>query len=146
VFLLSKLGFAASQSFAASLQPLALEPRHFALLNYIALAEGQSQQHLGGALEIPASRMVAIVDELEERGIVERRANPSDRRARALYLTASGKTLLAKARAAARANEAKFCASLAPGERDRLIELLTPLADAHGLAFGAHPALTSPAT
>ena len=142
VFLLSKLGFAASQGFAASLQPLDLEPRHFALLNYIALAEGQSQQQLGAALDIPASRMVAVVDELEDRGVVERRANPTDRRARALYLSASGKALLAKARAAARANENKFCASLAPDVRDQLIELLTPLADAHGVAFSPHPELT----
>ena len=144
VFLLSKLGYAASQGFAASLQSLALEPRHFALLNYIALAEGQSQQQLGAALDIPASRMVAVVDELEDRGVVERRANPSDRRARALYLSASGKALLAKARAAARANEDKFCASLAPHVRERLIELLTPLADAHGVAFSPHPELTRP--
>jgi DNA-binding MarR family transcriptional regulator len=133
VFLLSKLGFAASRSFAESLAPLGLEPRHFALLNYVALAEGQSQQELGVALDIPPSRMVAIVDDLEERGMVERRAKPSDRRARALYLTASGTTLRGKARAAVRANEQRFCASLAPATREQLIALLTPLAAAHGL-------------
>ena len=142
VFLLSKLGFAASQSFAATLEPLGLEPRHFAVLNYIALAEGHSQQQLGSVLDIPASRMVAIVDELEDRDIVERRANPTDRRARALYLTPAGKALLRKARTAVRANETKFCATLAPGIREQLIELLTPLAQAHHVA-SVHPQLTT---
>ena len=93
VFLLSKLGSLAGRSFAACLEPLGLEPRQFAVLNFIALDEGRSQQALGDALEIPASRMVAIVDDLESRAIVERRTNPADRRARALYLTARGKAV-----------------------------------------------------
>jgi DNA-binding MarR family transcriptional regulator len=144
VFLLAKLGFAAGQSVAASLEPFGLEPRHFALLNHIAMAEGQSQQQLGAALEIPPSRMVAVIDGLQQRGLVQRRAHPSDRRARALFLTARGKTLLGKARVAVGANEESFCASLSPATRERLIALLTPLAAAHKLA-GVHPALTTTA-
>ena len=90
VFLLSKVGYATSRSFAACLEPLGLEARHFAVLNFIALDEGQSQQTLADALDIPASRMVTIVDELEHRGFIERRPHPTDRRARALYLTPAG--------------------------------------------------------
>ena len=44
---------------------------------------------------MPPSRMVALVDELEQRGLVERRPHPSDRRVRALYLTAEGREMLA---------------------------------------------------
>src|SRR5882762_9997731 len=108
VFLLSKVGHAASKSFADCLEPLGLEPRHFALLNYIASSPGLSQQVLSGALEIPASRLVGVVDDLEERGYVERRRHPADRRARALHLTEDGNSLLKSARRVVRANEANF--------------------------------------
>jgi DNA-binding MarR family transcriptional regulator len=143
VFLLSKLGSLAGRSFAACLEPLGLEPRQFAVLNFIALDEGRSQQALGDALEIPASRMVAIVDDLESRAIVERRTNPADRRARALYLTARGKDLLRKARDVVQTNEAEFCQDLDVATRDRLIAMLLPLAERQGHVLGVHPALTN---
>ena len=143
VFLLSKLGSFAGRSFAACLEPLELEPRHFAVMNFIAVDEGRSQQALGDALEIPASRMVAIVDDLESREIVERRPNPADRRVRALYLTAAGKALLRKARDVVQANEAEFCQDLDAATRDRLIEILLLIAQQDGQVLGVHPALTS---
>jgi DNA-binding MarR family transcriptional regulator len=142
VFLLSKVGYAASRSFAACLEPLGLEARHFAVLNFIALDEGQSQQTLADALDIPASRMVAIVDELEHRGFIERRPHPTDRRARALYLTPAGETHLHEAREVVQANESDFCQQLDPGTREHLIAVLTPLAARQGIPFGVHPGLT----
>lgn len=141
VFLLSKVGYAASRSFAAALAPIGLEPRHFALLNHVALGEGQTQQALGLALDIPPSRVVAIVDDLEGRGYVERRAHPTDRRARALYLTTDGEALLRKAREVARAHEVDFCRDIDPASRARLIALLSPLAALQDLPPGVHPAL-----
>jgi DNA-binding MarR family transcriptional regulator len=143
VFLLSKLGYAASRSFAACLEPLGLEARHYALLNYIAVNEGQSQQTLGAALEIPASRMVAIVDDLEHRGFVERRPHPTDRRARALYLTPTGENHLRQARNVVHANETDFCRDLDSGTREQLITLLTPLAAQRASPSGVHPGLTA---
>src|ERR1700722_10116450 len=86
-FTLSSLGLAVSRRFHATLEPLGLEPREFVLLRAVAPAEGASQQAIGERLHIPASRMVAFVDALEARGLLERRPNPDDRRARALYLT-----------------------------------------------------------
>ncbi|MGH2879628.1 MAG: MarR family transcriptional regulator [Solirubrobacteraceae bacterium] len=59
------------------------------------MTPGASQQAIGERLQIPPSRMVAFVDALEQRGLLERRANPEDRRARALYLTDEGRELLA---------------------------------------------------
>ncbi|HVN61412.1 MAG TPA: hypothetical protein VMT59_09105, partial [Gaiellaceae bacterium] len=51
-FLLSQLGAAGSRGFSALLAPLDIGPRHFAMLNFVADAEGQSQQALGSALGI----------------------------------------------------------------------------------------------
>src|SRR5580698_5594651 len=89
-FMLSTIGYAVSSGFSEILAPLGLEPREFALLRAVSTTEGQSQQAIGERLGIPSSRMVAFVDALEGRGLLERRHNPADRRARALYLTDEG--------------------------------------------------------
>jgi DNA-binding MarR family transcriptional regulator len=141
VFLLSSLGFLASRAFHDALAPLGLDPRDFGLLNLVAGSEGVSQRALTDRLGIPASRLVAIVDDLEDQGLVERRRNPDDRRAHALYLTVAGRKTLDRARRAARDNEERFTASLKPAERERLLTLLRKLASEQQVPGGVHPAL-----
>ncbi|HXX88938.1 MAG TPA: MarR family winged helix-turn-helix transcriptional regulator [Acidimicrobiales bacterium] len=144
-FLLSQLGAAGSRGFGMQLAPLGIEPRQFAMLRYIASAEGQSQQALGSALHIPASRMVALVDELEERGLLERRPNPADRRSHALFLTGKGRRLLDKAFEIANAHEAMVCGTLTQKERAELLSLLHKVGGCLGVTTGVHPELTRPA-
>ncbi len=144
-FLISQLGYVISGRFRDLLAPLGLEPRQFLVLRHVAQAEGGSQQSLGQALRIPPSRMVAIVDSLEQRGLVERRANPTDRRARALHLTPEGRTMLARTLQVAVGHERAICADLSPGEREQLLGLLRRLTLARQLVPGVHPALTSEA-
>ncbi len=145
-FTLSSLGYAVSRRFKQTLAPFDLEPREFALLRSVAFDEGQSQQTLGERLQIPRSRMVAIVDELEQRGLLERRANPDDRRVRLLHLTDTGRQLLQQAFAQALTYEQQISAPLSAQERDQLLDLLERIANAIGLtAGGAHPALREPA-
>ena len=79
-FLLSQLGYYSSRRWKARLAPLGLDPRHVMVLRRLADAEGRSQQALGDALQILPSRMVALVDALEQRGLLMRRPSPSDRR------------------------------------------------------------------
>jgi DNA-binding MarR family transcriptional regulator len=141
-FLISQLGYVISGRFKGILTPLGLEPRHFLVLRHVAQAEGSSQHSLGQALHIPASRMVGIVDTLELRGLLERRANPSDRRARALHLTAEGQDMLGRAFQLAVEHERAICAGLSPEERDQLLGLLRRLPFARELVPGVHPALT----
>jgi DNA-binding MarR family transcriptional regulator len=140
-FLLSQLGAANARWFHDTLVPVGLEPRQFAILRFVSLNEGQSQQALGDSLQIAPSRMVALIDELEERGLMERRPNPTDRRARALHLTAEGRRSLAGAMERALAHEAELTAVLGPGERDALIDMLLRIATAQGLTAGVHPEL-----
>lgn len=140
-FLLSQLGSANARWFHETLVPVGLEPRQFAILRFVSQEEGLSQQALGDALEIAPSRMVALIDELEERGLVERRPNPSDRRARALYVTREGRRLLAAAMKRALAHEAQLCGPLTADEREALIEMLQRLAAGQGLLPGVHPEL-----
>src|SRR3954468_15020452 len=93
-FLLVQLGAHAHRRFADRLAALGLHPRHFGMLSHIAAAEGHSQQTLSDALGIHRSAMVALVDDLERRGLAERRRNAHDRRAYTLYLTPAGRELL----------------------------------------------------
>ncbi len=139
-FTLSSLGYAVSRRFRATLAPLDLEPREFALLRAVAAAEGQSQQALGERLLIPASRMVAFVDALQERGLLERRINPQDRRERALHLTAAGRKLLGRAVKAAIGLERDLCAELEDSDREQLLQLLQRVGACLGQPPGTHGA------
>lgn len=139
-FTLSTLGFAVSRRFRDVLGPLGLEPREFALLRAVAASQGQPQNAIAERLRIPASRMVAYVDALEARGLIERRRNPDDRRARELHLTGEGRELLGDAFAVASDFERRLCARLDEDERERLLTLLQGIASDLGLAPGVHAA------
>jgi DNA-binding MarR family transcriptional regulator len=123
-FTVSTTGYAVARRFRELLAPLDLEPREFALLRTVGASEGQSQQAIGERLQIPPSRMVAFIDALEERGLLERRLNPEDRRTRALHLTDSGRELLGRAFEVAVAHERDLCADLSEQEREQLLALL----------------------
>src|SRR5215207_8940636 len=90
-FLLSQVGFHSSRLWRERMARLDLDPREVVLLRHVVAAEGQSQQALAEALQIPPSRMVALVDGLEQRGLLERRPIPGDRRVRALHLSREGR-------------------------------------------------------
>jgi DNA-binding MarR family transcriptional regulator len=139
-FTISTTGYAVSRRFHEVLEPLELEPREFALLRAVGVAEGLSQQAIGERLQIPASRMVAFIDALEARDLLERRHNPYDRRRRALHLTDAGHELLGRALARAVEFEAGLCAGLSEAERDQLLELLQRVGAELGLPPGVHAA------
>jgi DNA-binding MarR family transcriptional regulator len=143
-FLLSQVGVYASRRFAQRIAALDLHPPLFRVLNVVDAAEGQSQQAIGEAIQAPASRMVAIVDELEQRGLVERRPHPSDRRIRALYLTGEGRKLLARGRKIAMEHEEELTRGMSPADRKRLIALLQKVVEEQGIGSGVHPGLGEP--
>jgi DNA-binding MarR family transcriptional regulator len=140
-FLLSQLGLYSAQQFAERLRPLGILPRHFGLLMHLASVEGQSQQYLADALGIHRNAMVGLIDELENRGLVERRRHASDRRAHALYLTTAAHALLEQAQRYALENDAELVTALDQPERRALVSLLQRMASERGLHRGVHPGL-----
>jgi DNA-binding MarR family transcriptional regulator len=140
-FLLSQVGAHVAQRFAKRIGELGLYPPQFRVMNAVDAAEGQSQQAIAEAIGAPPSRMVAIVDELEQRGLVERRPHASDRRVRTLYLTGEGHELLGRGRRIALECEAEIADGLSQADRDRLVRLLRKLVDAQGIGAGVHPGL-----
>jgi DNA-binding MarR family transcriptional regulator len=140
-FLISQLGFFSSRRFSEALAPLGLDPREFLLLRFVAASEGQSQQALAERLAIPPSRMVALVDHLEESGFLERRPDPEDRRVRGLHLTRKGRGVLERAFKIAIDYETQLCAGINREERELLIDLLQKLQEGQTDLRGVHPGL-----
>jgi DNA-binding MarR family transcriptional regulator len=140
-FLLSQLGAYSAHEFAKRLAPLGMRPGHFGLLMHLSRGEGQSQQRLADAMGIHRNVMVGLVDELEDRGLIERRRHPADRRAHAIHLTAAAHDLLDRAQRVADEHEAELLAGIGEDDRTYLIALLQHLAEHTGLPSGVHPGL-----
>ena len=140
-FTISTIGYALARAFRELLEPLGLDPKVFAMLASVASSEGVTQQAIAERMRVAPSRMVAFVDSLEERGLLERRQNPDDRRARALYLTQSGRDLLGRAFARAAEHEKRLTSDLSDEERRRLLDLLARVGAHVGIPTGVHAAM-----
>lgn len=138
-FLLAQLGAHAAAMFAKRITPLGLTPPQGGLLRAIAAEPGRSQQAVAEQLGMHPSRIVALVDDLESAGILERRRSPQDRRHYALHLTEPGRAALTSLSHASAAHDAQLCAALTEDERAQLALLLRRVADQQGLTPGVHP-------
>jgi DNA-binding MarR family transcriptional regulator len=138
-FLLSQLGAHAASQFAERLSVLELSPPDAGILRLLRMSSGISQQELSGRLGIHPSRLVAILDNLERRELVERRPNPDDRRLYSLHLTKDGGEMLNRIGKVAREHQDALLAALGAEERVQLGGLLQKVADQQGLARGIHP-------
>ena len=138
-FLLAQLGAYAAERFGERAAALDFTRPQAGLLRLISREPGQSQQAVARRLGTPPSRLVALVDGLEERGLIERRRNPGDRRNYALHLTAAGEQAMTDLSQVSLEHEQAISAPLTEAERAQLSKLLGKLAAAHGLVPGVHP-------
>jgi DNA-binding MarR family transcriptional regulator len=139
--LLAQVGDYAAEQFGRALVPLGMTRPQVGLMRLIAARPGLSQQELAAALAVVPSRLVALLDDLERHGWVERRDDPDDRRMYALVLTEAGARRMEDVARIARAHNEAICAPLTGDEREQLVALLRKLADAHGLVHGIHPGM-----
>jgi DNA-binding MarR family transcriptional regulator len=138
-FLLAQIGAHAARKFAERLAPIHLSPPHVGILGVLRRSEGLSQQDLAVALRMHPSGLVAVIDELEERGLVERKDSPDDRRIYRLHLTDKGHAILSDIGRIAHEHNKSLCAALSDEEREQLRGFLQRIADEQGLAPGIHP-------
>jgi DNA-binding MarR family transcriptional regulator len=138
-FLLAQIGTHAATGFGERLEPLKLTRPHAGILGIVGAAEGLTQQALGERLGILPSRLVVLIDDLEARGLVERRDSAEDRRRYALHLTTKGRQATETLARLAQEHEAAVCRALDPAEREQLRSLLTKVAEDQGLVPGVHP-------
>jgi DNA-binding MarR family transcriptional regulator len=85
---------------------------------------GIPQRQIGALLGLDPSAVVALVDDLERRSLVRRRADPEDRRTRLVRLTSTGRRLLAQATIAARQVQEQTIAALPDADRARFVRML----------------------
>ncbi len=101
-----------------------LRPRHLIALRLLAARGPVSQHALAAALSLDPSNVVGLLNELEERGLVERRRDPADRRRHIVSLSASGEDELALTYSRLSLVEDELFSALSAGERATLHELL----------------------
>src|SRR5437868_281565 len=130
-FLLKRLGFAVKEQTMDAYEGTGLHPYHHAILLVLGEGAPETQGSIADGLGYDRGQLVGLLDELEERGLIERRRDPNDRRRHLVRLTPDGKRALAKLRALARQLEDDFLASLDEDERAQLHALLRRLAAQH---------------
>ena len=117
----------------------ALGERGLALIQHAVLAALDdlgplSQQQLADSLDFDKSHLVAQLDRLEERGLVKRMPDQTDRRRKQLLLTAAGKALVGELEPIARRSQKDLLDSLSADEQRTLISLLRRVVDANDAA------------
>jgi DNA-binding MarR family transcriptional regulator len=136
-FLLKRVGYAVKDRAHAALEPTGLSYQHQAVLSLLEEGSRETQGQVADALGYDRSQLVGLLDELEQRGLVERRRDPDDRRRHLVSLTPAGKELLAELRKLMKAVEAEFLAPLDAEQRRTLHGLLLELACHHDPACAA---------
>jgi DNA-binding MarR family transcriptional regulator len=123
-YLLARVGRTQSVRFAERMRALDLRPKHFAVLNAVALSDGGSQHELGGRMGLDPSGLVGAIDELEGMRLLERRRDPADRRRNVVVLTADGTATLRRARRLASDSARDLLKPLDNDEVETLVALL----------------------
>jgi MarR family transcriptional regulator, lower aerobic nicotinate degradation pathway regulator len=127
-FLMNYVGTRSGRRFTAALESHGMHPRHFGVMTVLDARPGMTQQELADHAGVDRSSMVALMDELESRGIAERRPHPEDRRKRCIHLTARGRRKLEELRAVAKEVGEESFGALSADERATLHHLLRKLA------------------
>jgi DNA-binding MarR family transcriptional regulator len=130
-FLLKRLGFTAREQATEAYGRLGLHPYHHAVLALLDEGSRETQGAIADALGYDRGQLVGLLDELEQRGLVERRRDPADRRRHTVHLTPSGNARLAELRSLASGLEDDFLAPLDDTQRAQLHDILLRLAGRH---------------
>lgn len=129
-FLIPRIHAALHPTMLATLEPVGIEPRHFATLTGLRSTGPISQADLARVLGVSHPAVVQIVDDLELRGLLERRRLPTYRRTQMLHLTAAAEPALDQAGGLVAAAGETLLAGFSPSQRAQLLDLLRRLVTA----------------
>jgi DNA-binding MarR family transcriptional regulator len=141
--LLAQVGAHGARQFADRLSVLKLTPPHAGILRRLVQSPGINQRELATALGMHASRLVAVLDEMETLGLLIREANAEDRRTYSLQVTPKGRQTMEQIAAISQQHNEALCAALNEEERAVLVGLLQRIADQQGLLRGVHPGFST---
>jgi DNA-binding MarR family transcriptional regulator len=123
-FLITRAHARMHRSFSASLEPLGIAPAQFGLLTTLIALGPVPQAEIGRRLGISGASIVQLVDELEARGLVERRRLETDRRTQVVHLLPEARSVQERAYQLATANLEERLGSLNARQTKELVALL----------------------
>ncbi|WP_413809823.1 MarR family winged helix-turn-helix transcriptional regulator [Streptomyces sp. OE57] len=126
--LLRRAHWRAAAVMTEALRPLGIELRHFAVLIVLVDRGPTVQRDLAAATGTDKAGIMRVVDDLERKGLVVRKAVPGDRRVRAVEITPQGLELFDAAHVAAEPLAERLVGELGSDEAERLKDLLTRFA------------------
>jgi DNA-binding MarR family transcriptional regulator len=127
-----KLGRITMHRFTEALEPFGIRPRHVAALIELRDRGELTQQALCGQLHLDPTNLVAILNELEQRGYAKRRRDPEDRRRHLVEVSNKGVAVIEKVSEVMDGVEEDLLDGLEPGEREQLEGLLTSIWERSG--------------
>jgi MarR family transcriptional regulator, lower aerobic nicotinate degradation pathway regulator len=123
--LLRRAHWRAAAVMTEALRPLGIELRHFAVLIVLVNRGPTEQRVLVEATGSDKAGIMRVVDDLERKGLAERKSVPGDRRVRAVEITPKGLELFDAAHVAAKQPAERLVSVLGPGQAEQLTDLLT---------------------
>src|SRR3954469_13360634 len=130
--LMIKLGRITMHRFTEALEPFGIRPRHVAALIELRDRGELTQQSLCGQLHLDPTNLVAILNELEDRGYATRRRDPEDRRRHLVEVSKKGLAVIDKVSEVMDGVEDELLAGFEPAEREQLEGLLTTIWERSG--------------
>lgn len=128
VFLLGKLGYTIKTEAMEEFERAGFNAYDFSVLALLDESARETQATIADTLGVDRSQLVGLLDDLEERALIERRRDPNDRRRQMVSLTSEGRRELARLRKTVRRIEDDFLAPLDADERAALHDLLLRVA------------------
>ena len=132
MLLMIKLGRITMHRFTEALEPFGIRPRHVAALIELRDRGELTQQSLCGQLHLDPTNLVAILNELEQRGYATRRRDPEDRRRHLVEVSKKGIAVIEKVSEVMDGVENDLLDGLELAEREQLEGLLTAIWERSG--------------
>jgi DNA-binding MarR family transcriptional regulator len=130
-FLLARIGFSFKTKAIEEVERAGFSLYDYSVLATLAEKPRETQATIADALGVDRSQLVGVLDSLEERELIERQRDPSDRRRHMVSLTAEGRRQLVRIRSITKRLEEQLLAPLEADDRETLHRLLLELARHH---------------
>jgi DNA-binding MarR family transcriptional regulator len=126
-FLLHEVARLLRKRFEHRAKDLGLTRSQWQVLAYLSKNEGIHQSGLADMLEVEPITLVRMLDKLAERGLIERRQHPTDRRIWMLYMRDAARPMVEAMREIGDKTRSEALEGISPEQREQLFEILSTM-------------------